>query len=185
MTMPPVLSSANSPYLYCYDGVSNHTHSEVHKTQELLQHFCHDGEIAFWKMLSHSSHIYLRGDREAGEQRREYLGVGKESNRILCTCIRYSHLTALAEAAQQQGSVGGNNAVLHMLACMLQSYRKTQESTNMIHNYSYTCKLSGEELLNSFGCNFLLRCQTGRNVQLLVVFPAVQNSHQFDSRSYR
>lgn len=61
MTMPPVLSSANSPCLYCYDGVSDHTHSEVHKTQELLQHFRHDGEIAFRKMLSHSSHIYLRG----------------------------------------------------------------------------------------------------------------------------
>ena len=42
----------------------------------------------------------------------------------LCACVWYSHLAALAEAAQQQSSVGGNNAVLHMLACMLQSYSK-------------------------------------------------------------
>lgn len=38
---------------------SIHTHSEVHEAQELLQHLCHDGEIAFRKVLSHSSHVNL------------------------------------------------------------------------------------------------------------------------------
>lgn len=39
------------------------THSEVHKVQELLQHFSHDGEISFWQVLPHSSHIQLGAKR--------------------------------------------------------------------------------------------------------------------------
>lgn len=62
-------------------------------------------------------------DRDVGEQRHRVSASGtKESNRIVLKCIRYSHLTALAEAAQQQSRVGGNNAVLHMFTRMLQSY---------------------------------------------------------------
>lgn len=39
---------------------------------------------------------------------------------FVCACS--SHLTALAQAAQQQGGVGSSDAVLHVFACMLQSY---------------------------------------------------------------
>lgn len=53
-----------------------------------------------------------------------------------------SHLAALAEAAQQQGSVGGSDAVLHVLSCMLQSCKNTRE----IHNYRYTVSFTGMEI---------------------------------------
>lgn len=33
--------------------------SEVHEVEELFQHFCHDGEISFRQVSSHSSHIHL------------------------------------------------------------------------------------------------------------------------------
>lgn len=42
-------------------GLDLSTHSEVHEAQELLQHFCHDGEISFRQVVSHSSHIQLGG----------------------------------------------------------------------------------------------------------------------------
>lgn len=45
------------------------------------------------------------------------------------------HLAALAEAAQQQSSVGGNDAVFHMLPCMLQSYVKTQRINTITYSY--------------------------------------------------
>lgn len=45
------------------------------------------------------------------------------------------HLAALAEAAQQQSSVGGNDAVFHMLPCMLQSWIKTQKMYKTMCTY--------------------------------------------------
>lgn len=50
--------------------------------------------------------------------------------------VMFSHLTALAEAAQQQSGVGGNNAVFHVFACVLQSYTKTRrKNKNIITPY--------------------------------------------------
>ena len=44
------------------------THSEVHEVEELFQHFCHDGEISFWQVVPHSSHIQLV-DKDAVRKR--------------------------------------------------------------------------------------------------------------------
>lgn len=34
-------------FLFLREILLSSTHSEVHEAQELLQHFCHDGKIAF------------------------------------------------------------------------------------------------------------------------------------------
>lgn len=71
-----------------------------------------------------------------GEQRHEYFCMGMHlQSYCACVCERYSHLAALAETSQQQSGVGGNNAVLHMLACMLQSYSKHRGEREKIYYY--------------------------------------------------
>lgn len=53
------------------------THCEVHEVEELLQHFCHDGEISFWQVFSHSSHIHLVETNTAVINHRNYTSVSE------------------------------------------------------------------------------------------------------------
>lgn len=57
------------------------THSEVHEVQELLQHLCHDGEVSFWQVFSHSSHIDLmeRGEAQTLQSRTKIRRLLKDS----------------------------------------------------------------------------------------------------------
>lgn len=72
----------------------------------------------------------------------------------MCVCVWYSHLAALAEAAQQQSSVGGNNTILHMLACMLQSYSKHKgERKKDSQLQKHTLPRLEERISNSHGRN--------------------------------
>lgn len=57
--------------------------------------------------------------------------------------VGLSHLVSLAQAAQQQRDVRGNDAVLHMFACMLQSYGK-HEGERKIQRYTCMNTLEGK-----------------------------------------
>ena len=112
------------------------THSEVHEVEELFQHFCHDGEISFWQVVPHSSHIQLVDKDAVRKREREVHKIIKIRNQktehpikmlswyVLCVCVCVTHRAPLTQAAQQQCCVGGHDAVLHVLPCMLQSWEE-------------------------------------------------------------
>lgn len=72
---------------------------------------------------------------------RERVHEQRNAAMLLCACVWSSHLAALAQAAQQQGGVGGSDAVLHVFACMLQSCNTTHTHTGQqisSHTHAHT-----------------------------------------------
>lgn len=53
------------------------------------------------------------------------------STDVHCVCVCATHWAPLTKTAQQQCCIGGHDAVLHVLSCMLQSYKGKNEFTKM------------------------------------------------------